>query len=268
MKKYYVYLFALLAVSLLASCNKSDEPENKQIVNMTINCRAINGDQFLFSQGNAMVELNYTDMMIKFTADYKDADGVSHTITTPDMKLTATGSSMVYEFVASPSQQGVGGFGSAGVAGYIDMSTGMTWFTINNGTSEVVCTTQLLYAYSTTEMTNPENDNHGSHRQSAYLFALDSRGETCVLRISNFISNMNGAVDAPEVQYNGLSVTPTVTGYKITADEAESNYTGFYKLTDVDFTLDNQCMVINGTFKCNGLVYQVSGGLFSAEIIN
>ena len=58
-------------------------------------------------------------------------------------------------------------------------------------------------------------------------------------------------------------MTPTVTGYKITADEVESNYTGFYKLTDVDFTLDEQCMTINGTFKCNGKDYEVTGHLFT-----
>ena len=259
MKKLSFILLALLTVTLFTACGNDDEPVNKQTVSMTVNNRAINGDQVVFSQANATVEIIYTDMEIQFSTEYKDISEQSHSITTPTMALTNVGGT-VYSFVQ----------GSGEITGYIDFATGMTWFIINDNASPVICTSQLLYAYSATEMTNPDPENgyHVSHRQSAYLFALDSRGETCVLRISNFISNMNGAVDAPEVQYNGLSVTPTVTGYKITADEAESNYTGFYKLTDVDFTLDNQCMVINGTFKCNGLVYQVSGGLFSAEIIN
>lgn len=266
MKKLSFLLLSLLAVTMLTACGNDDEPENKQIVTMTINSRAIDGDQVVFSQGTAKVELNYTDMLINFTADYKDADGVSRSITTPDMKMTATGSSSVYEFVSSPTSQGVGGVSSAGVGGYIDMATGMTWFTINSGSDEVVCTTQLLYAYSTTTMTNPDNGNHGSHQQSAYLFALDARGETCIMKVSNFVASLNnGAVDAAEVQYDGLTVTPTATGYRITADEVESNYNGFYTLTDVDFTLSSQCMVINGSFKCNGLEYTVSGGLFSVN---
>ena len=126
-------------------------------------------------------------------------------------------------------------------------------------------TTHLLYAYTTTAMNNPDNGNHGSHDQSAYLFALDSRGETCVMQISNFMSNLNGTVDAAEVQYDGLTVTPTATGYKITAATAESNIKGYYTLTDVEFNIYEQCLVFNGSFKCNGLKYNVSGSLFPAN---
>ena len=262
MKKLSFLLLSLLVVTLFTACNKSDEPENKQIVNMTINSRAIDGDQIVFSQGTAKVELNYSDMLIKFTADYKDVDGVSHTITTPDMKMTRlSSSSSVYEFVSSSSQMGSNIGESLG--GYIDLTTGVMWYTINTGSMEVVCTTHLLYAYTTTTMTNPDNGNHGSHQQSAYLFALDSKGQTCIMSISNFIDNLNGAVVASEVQYSDLTLTPTATGYTVTADEVEStNYKGSYTLKDVHFIINNQCQVVAGSFKCKDLDYTVSGTLF------
>ena len=249
-----------MTVTMFTACNETDEPENKQIVTMVMNNRAIDGDNVVFSQGSAKVELNYSDMLIKFTADYKDVDGVSHSITTPDMKMTlVSSSSSLYKFVSNP-----GGNDGESLAGYIDLTTGVMWYTLYTDSMLVVCTTHLLYAYATTTMTNPVNGNHGSHEQSAYVFYLDSKGETCIMSISNFMSNMNGAVDAAEVQYKdlNLTLTPTATGYIVTADEVESNYKGYYTLTDVHFILDNQCQVLSGSFKCNDLEYTVSGTLF------
>ena len=51
----------------------------------------------------------------------------------------------------------------------------------------------------------------------------------------------------------------------ITADKIESDYKGFYTLTDVEFHLYEQCLSINGSFKCNGLEYKVTGSLFPAQ---
>ena len=87
----------------------------------------------------------------------------------------------------------------------------------------------------------------------------------CILKLSNFVSTLNGSVDAPELQYEGLTVTPTSTGYTITADKIESDYKGFYTLTDVEFHLYEQCLSINGSFKCNDLEYKVTGSLFPAQ---
>lgn len=260
MKKLSVLFFSLLAVTLFTACGNDDEPENKQTFTAPINCRAIDGNEVVFSQGTSKVEVDFTNMKIKFVSDYKDSHGQPHSLSTPDMKLTSVSSS-VYEFTASAGQPGSTMIESLG--GYIDMATGMMWYTINTGSGEIVCTSHLLYAYTNTTITNPDNNNHGTHQQSAYLFVPDAKGETCIMQISNFTSNLNGSVDAAEVQYQGLTLTPTVTGYTITADTVESSFKGYYTLTDVNITLDDQCRVMNGSFKCNGLVYTLSGGLFS-----
>lgn len=257
MKKLF-YLFTVLALVSLSACNDKDNTENKQTATMTINNRAVDGDKVVFSQGTAKVELNYTNMLVKFTTDYTDADGQSHTITTPDMKLN-TQSNMVYKFDVA----GSGSFsGIEQLTGYIDFTTGMMWFSFETGSSKVYSSTHLLYAYTTTMVTNPDDDHHFSHEQSAYLFAPDAKGETCTMKISNFIPNISGSVQAGEIQYNGLTLTPTTTGYTITADEAASSYQGFYTITDLNIELDSQGLIIGGSFKCGDLDFTLDGRMF------
>ena len=261
MKKYFYYLFALTAMVMFSSCiDNNDEPSTKQTFSGPINSRAIDGDNVVFSQGKIEVEVNFTDNLIKFTTDFKDADGQSHTLTTPEMQMRAISTS-TYEFTTSMSQQVGSNFGES-LGGYLDIATGMMWFTINSGSSQVVCSTHLLYAYTNTTITNPDNGNHGTHQESAYYFTIDAKGETCTLIISNFICNMNDVVEHEMIQFDGLTLTPTTTGYAITADMVEST-SKVASLTDVNFILNNQCQVINGSFKCNGLEFNVTGSLFS-----
>ncbi len=250
MKKLSFMLLALLAVTLFTACGNDDEPVNKQTVSMTINNRAIDGDQVVFSQAEAKVEMNYTDMEIQFSTEYKDIAEHSHSIATPAMALTNVGGS-VYAF----------GKGQGEITGYIDFATGMMWFIINDNASPVICTSQLLYAYTTTSVTNPDNGNHFNHEHSAYLFALDSKCEKCILRISNFTPNIAGSVEVSEVQFNDLTVTPTSTGYTITADKAEANNKS-YTITDLNITLSSQCQIINGSFKCKDLDFTIMGKVF------
>lgn len=267
MKKLSFMLLSLLAMTMFTACNdNNDEPSTKQTFSSYVNSRAIDGDDIVYSQGSGKVELNYSDMFIKFTSEYKDANGQTQTLTTSDMKMNK-GNGTVYTFnnAASSTYTGI-----QDLEGSIDFSTGMMWYSfVVDGSTRVVSTTclqfaySILYAYSNTNMVNPESGNHGTHQQSAYLFAPDARCETCIMKIFNFMSNMNGAVDAPEIQYSDLTVTPTINGYIITADRAESNYKGFYTLTDVQFTLDNQCKTMSGSFKCNGINYEINGGMFS-----
>ena len=238
MKKLSFMLLALLTVTLFTACGNDDKPENRQTVSMVINNRAIDGDQVVFSQANAKVEMNYTDMEI-------------HTISTPTMALINMGGS-VYSFGTSNNGE---------ISGYIDFATGMTWFIINDNAGPVICTSQLLYAYTTTSVNNPDNGNHNTHEHSAYLFVLDSKCEKCILRISNFIPNIAGSVEASEVQFNDLTVTPTATGYTITAAQAEASNKS-YTITDLNVNLSSQCQVINGSFKCKDLDFAIMGKMF------
>ena len=219
--KKFTYLFALLAVVMFTACGSDNDPVNKQSFSITTDNRTIDGNEVAFYQGTANVEVNFTDMVIQFTTNYKDANGESHNLTTPEMKLNSA-SYPLYSFNMAANN------GIDKLQGFLDMNTGMMWYSfVIDGSATVVSSTHLLYAYTTTNMTN-----------------------------------LGGTVDAPIVQYEGLTLVPNESGFKVTADKAESNYKGFYTLTDVDFTLSDQGKIINGSFKCNGLEYTVSGRLF------
>ena len=256
MKKLSFLLLSLLAVTMFTACGNDDEPVNKQTVSATFNCRAYDGDDVVFSQSTAKVELNYTDMTIQITTDFKDTDGMSHTLTTQEMRMDQrTGS--IYSFhemtdLGSPS-------------GFIDLSTGMMTLTFmpEDGNTGYYCTTHLLYAYVTTYVTNPDNGLNFNHEQSAYLFAPNSKGETCTMKISNFIPNTAGSIEVSELQYDGLTMTPTAYGYIITASEVEpTNFNGNYIITDLNVNLTSQGNVIDGSFKCKDLEFRVTGSLF------
>ena len=269
MKKLSVLFVSLLVVTVFTACNNNDDSSNTQTFTMTINSRAIDGDDVVFSQGTGKADLDYTNMLIKFNGDYKDANGLSHTFATPDMKMTGTNTAVRhFTNVASSTYTGI-----EGLDGYIDFSTGMMWYTFEVGGVKVVSTSCLLYAYTmlyayvTTTITNPDNGNHSSHDHSAYLFGIDTKGETCTMLISNFIPTIGGSVQANEIQYKNLTMTPTATGYTITAAEAESSYRGFYTITDLNVNLNDQGRVIEGSFKCNGLEFTISGKMFPNDVM-
>ena len=249
MKKYFYYLFALTAMVMLSSClDNSDEPERKLSFTSAVNCQAINGNDVVFSIGTSKVEMDYAENLISFTFDYKDAEGKSHTLVTPQMKMSAVNST-TYQFSAA----GQGDGATESLSGYLDSPNLTLWYTFNDGSTTMVCTSQLLYPYTNTTITNPDNGNHGNHQVSAYLFTIDADGQTCTFTIYNFVSNLNAAVEVSKVDFEGLTVTQTATGYTITANEVASKYNGYYTLTDVNFNLNNQGKAINGSFKSKGL---------------
>lgn len=115
------------------------------------------------------------------------------------MSLTSEGIN-VYGFKSDASGD------YSNLRGNVDLATGMMWYTFNlNDGTTVVSTVNLmyaftiLYAYATTSISS-EQGNTYNHEQSAYLFALDSKAETCIMQISNFIPDTYGAVRTSVVE--------------------------------------------------------------------
>lgn len=257
MKKLSFLLFSLLAVTMLTACGNEDDPVNKQTVNVAINSRTLNGDNSVFSQNTGTIEINSTDATIRLSCGYKDADGVGHTLTTSVMTLTPLGS-YIYSFGGTSQSYG----STMDLHGIIDLSTFTVWYSFTDNGNEVISTTQPIYSYTTTTVTNPDNGNHNSYTNAQYMFELDAKGEKCAMLATNFAPNLTGAIQANRIYWEGLTVTPTTTGYIITADVVESNYQNNDSLTDLKVILDDQCRTINGSFKCNGLTITITGGLF------
>lgn len=259
MKKLSILLLSILAVTLLTACSSNDEPVNKQTVTGTTNFRAVDGSDMVFSQTMTKVELNHTTMTIIISGEFKDANDKTRSFITPEMKMTLS-SNAIYTFNNAGSSSNSS---FEGLKGYIDWATGVMWFTFSvDGSTNVYASTQLLYAYASTTVTDPVKDKTYEHKQSGYLFAFDSKCEKCTMVIYNFVTDINGSIHAYETKYEDLTVTPTTTGYVITGDNLESSYAGFYTINDLTFTLDDQGRTIDGTFECNGIDFSVTGPLF------
>ena len=243
-------------MTLFTSCdNDNNENVNKQTYSSVINSRALDSNGgVVFSQGTAKVEINYTDMTIQFAVDYKDADGIGRNLNTPTMKMTSKVGS-TYSITGSQS--------GTNILGEIDLASGMMIYTLEDASGTIISTTHLLFAYATTQTTNPDNGYNYNHQQSAYLFIPNPDGKTCSMRISNFSPNIAGSVEVSDILYENLTMTPTEDGYTITAGSTEpTNAQGHYEITDLEVTIDNQCRYIDGTFNCNDLQFKVSGDLF------
>lgn len=259
MKKLSFWFLSLLAVTMLTSClNDNNEPVDKRTDDITINSRSVSGDKVVFSQNVATFTLDKVNMTLSISGGYLDANGAPHTFTTPEMTLTPM-SSGVYSFKSE---------GNLNIRGRIDLMTYTIWYTFGaEGANQTYCTSQLIYSHGTTTVTNPENGNKVNNTNSQYMFSIDAKCEKCAMAISDFAPNLTGSIQASRIYWEGLSITPTTTGYVITAAEAQSNYqTASTAITDLHVTIDDQCNVLNGSFKCNGVDISMRDTLFPADI--
>ena len=262
-KKLMTLMLAVLAVSLLTACNKDDESDHKQKFTTAINNRACRNGVVVFSQGTAEVEISFnarTAMRtIKITSTYKDIDGQSRTLTTPEIEMPSPYGSPInfYSFSTTDNL----GDGVKNLHGSLDIQTGIMLYTFQQDDYTMVCTTHLLFNNVITSIIDPMGASINTN-MSSYLFMLDSNAKTCIMQISNFVQGVNGAVQAAVVEYNGLKVTITDQGYLIKADGAKATQGTHYDLTDVDVTIDRNCSHFSGSFNTKVSRHEFSGNLF------
>ena len=264
-KKLMTLMLAVLAVSLLTACNKDDESDHKQKFTTAINNRACRDGVIIFSQGTAEVEINFipsTAMRtIKITSTYKDIDGQSRTLTTPEIEMPSLYGSPVRVYSFSTTTD-VMGDGVKNLHGGIDMQSGMLWYAFQQDDYTITCTTHLQFNNVITKIIDPMGASIDTN-MSAYLFMLNSNANTCVMQISNFIPGVNGAGQAAVVEYKNLNVTINGQGYLIKANEAKSTLDDrYYDLTNVDITIDRDCTHFSGSFNTKVSRHEFSGNLF------
>ena len=253
--KKCIYLFALIAIISMASCSDSEDI-NRNTYTASIYNRAVDDNDVVFSQNVVQFQINSTESSIQISSEFKDMYGSSSMLNTPEMKLSAVAAN-VYSFASNSI---TGSTDITNFEGRIDLNTGMIWYSFKvNGSTTVYCTTHpIIFPYCSTLITD-ENGQSYTNEKSAYLFAIDSKGENGIMEITNFVSSTNGSVSVSVIDYSGITVTPTTTGYTLTADEAKSNVSEHYTITDLNITIDRQGQHMSGTFKCNDNNYIVNG---------
>lgn len=248
--KKFFYLIALLAMVTFTSCTDPKEDVNKYTFADVVNNRVVNGNQVAFSQGTIQVELDLTAMTIQFNTDYLDTNGTKRTVNTSAMKMTPR-NGVVYQF------------SDMNVTGFIDLSTGMMRYVIGE---DVTATTNFRLSYLTTTVTNEDTGGTYSHEQTGYIFTIDdSKGETATMQVANFVPDTNGTIQASMLQYRGLKVVPTTSGYTITADAAQCYQGDYYNLKDLNVNITDGCMRVDGSFKIKNHTYKMTGNVFGAN---
>lgn len=247
----------------LCSCGHDDEPvqpDEIQTAEITFYNRTISGGNVVFLQSTGMVEVNYTQETIQISCDYNDASNQRHRLNTPKMKL-------YYEYGNTLSFVDTTYLSSVYFSrphGLIDMETGVIWYEYAEGYEKTVFTTYLNYN-PFTEIMNIEDGHFLHNDKTSYLFAPNDKGTRCIMQINNFVPDTTGTPLTDFIQFQGLTMSPTVEGYKITADRTESIYGSPCTITDVDIVISGQCRDINGTFKCNGYKFRIAGPLFGGN---
>lgn len=251
--KKFCYVFALLTMVAFTSClNDTDDDMNTQTLTGTVNNRAVYDEQVVFSQVPIQIVINNADMTMQMSSSYRDADGVSHAINTDVMNLTARTNSL-FQFT-SPT-----------LSGLINITTGMMRYVMEiDGDQHVTSTTDFELRDLVTTITD-EDGNTYNHTNSIYYFVLDANGKNASMCITNFISNVNGSIQAAALDYKNLNLTPTTNGYLITADVATCLQSESFNLKNLAVTFTDDCMTVNGSFKVQGSSnsYTMSGSVFS-----
>lgn len=253
--KKYCFIFALLTIITFTSClNDKDDKVNTMTFTLTANNRAVEGEKVVFSQGTLQGEINYNDMTMQMSGNYKDIDGSSRTMNSGLMKVAPVTRS-IYRFTGSA------------VSGIYDTETGMIRYITNvDGNYNLTSTSDFDMRHLTSTVTNETDGKTYSHMYSAYVFLFGANGEKVTMLIYNFVPDTGGSIQASMIEYKDLKVTPTTSGYLITADHAACTQRDFYNLTDLSIAITDDCTMVNGSFKINNFTYEMSGHIFGDEI--
>ena len=124
-------------------------------------------------------------------------------------------------------------------------------------------TSSLAYPYTETQMIDTAHTTSAwTQNQAVYLFDVNTSTNKANISIYYIQTEKDGQNHV--LQYSGAQVTPTRTGYVITADTLKAiiDYKVYY-LRNAKFTIDNNWHSLNGTFQLGNQQATVKGGLFN-----
>lgn len=260
---------AILATILLglSSCNNSSGGSTYSYSSVTYNIATSKGADsstisksavnYAFNSGDNTLEISTT--ATPYTSD-KTAGGTVSLSTTVDMTYDQTKG----YFTFSTSNVQATGATVSGLSGSFDYITGTLYleYTVN-GTYTVKSTSSLAYPYAETQMIDTAHTTSAwTQNQAVYLFDVNTSTNKANISIYYIQTEKDGQNHV--LQYSGAQVTPTRTGYIITADtlKAIADYKMHY-LRNAKFTIDNDWHSLNGTFQLDNQQATVKGGLFN-----
>jgi hypothetical protein len=260
---------AALAITMLglSSCNNSSGGSTYSYSSVAYNIATRQGADsstisksavnYAFNSGDNTIDIATT--ATPYTSS-KTAGGTVSFSTTVDMTYDQTKG----YFTFSTSNVKATGATVSGLSGSFDYITGTLYleYTVN-GTYTVKSTSSLAYPYTETQMIDTAHTTSAwTQNQAVYLFDVNTSTNKANISIYYIQTEKDGQNHV--LQYSGAQVTPTRTGYVITADtlKAISDYKVYY-LRNAKFTIDNNWHSLNGTFQLDNQQATVKGGLFN-----
>lgn len=263
MKHFLTAIVSLTLLVLASSC--SNDPDNSYSYSSdTYNRSTSNssGSESLMSKATVDYTFHTGDNTLDITTSSTPYAGDARVSFTAKVNVTYNQTGGFYTFGTSTVT--ATGATVTGLSGRFDLYTGTLYMTYTvDGTYTVKSTSSLAYPYTETQMIDTAHTTSAwTQNQAVYLFDVNTSTNKANISIYYIQTEKDGQNHV--LQYSGAQVTPTRTGYVITADtlKAISDYKVYY-LRNAKFTIDNNWHSLNGTFQLDKQQANVKGGLFN-----
>ncbi len=264
MKHFLTAIVSLTLLVLASSC--SNDPDNSYSYSSdTYNRSTSNssGSESLMSKATVDYTFHTGDNTLDITTSSTPYAGDARVSFTAKVNVTYNQTGGFYTFGTSTVT--ATGATVTGLSGRFDLYTGTLYMTYTvDGTYTVTSASCLTYPYAQTSMTDTAHSTSPwVQNQAVYNFDVNTTKNTATISIY-YLTNAQNSSSYLTLQYSGAQVTPTRTGYVITADtlKAISDYKVYY-LRNAKFTIDNNWHSLNGTFQLDNQQATVKGGLFN-----
>lgn len=267
--KKFSYIFILLAtVIAVTACKDDDRTSEYQFQEQTyyriIDNAAPSATPY-FARGTVNATVDYVNYTISFSTTIS-LNGNQITIEVPVTKCSKLNNN-TYKFTGATAK--TTGHNVTNVAGYYDMATNAMYFEMDiDGAYRVYATSTPLFPYCTTTITQADNSIQPLVLDNTfYGFMFDQTLSDGLFAIMNFqLNNVESSI--PEVDYKGVTVKPTPTGFEIQADiltpssiaNAEK-----YTITNVKATIANQGITVTGSYSNGDKNVTFSGKAFDLD---
>lgn len=264
MKHFLTAIVSLTLLVLASSC--SNDPDNSYSYSSdTYNRSTSNssGSESLMSKATVDYTFHTGDNTLDITTSSTPYAGDARVSFTAKVNVTYNQTGGFYTFGTSTVT--ATGATVTGLSGRFDLYTGTLYMTYTvDGTYTVTSASCLTYPYAQTSMTDTAHSTSPwVQNQAVYNFDVNTTKNTATISIY-YLTNAQNSSSYLTLQYSGAKVTPSATGYVITADSlsAVSGYTA-YHLRKAQFNISSDWQSFNGSFQLNDRMVTAHGSLMS-----
>lgn len=262
----YPTLLGIAALLLATSCSNENNDVYITTFNITHYNRVLNltdeEQPVTFSTSEAYYSVDLTNYLISLTLKAKINSIGEVAIQVTDLPLSYDSSQQCFGFSSGTFKAGA--YEVTGFNGFYDFSTNNVKITAVIDGKYILHSTRVVYLPRC--VTNVTKGSESFINKDAfYHFEIDPSTMDATMTIHGYrMAESQGSIE--QVTFGGLKAEATPTGYHFTAatTTAESAYTSL-ALSDVDITVSEQGLRMNGNFVSNGYTAIATGTAFYSK---